>query len=120
VAAERLQNPGTLVKRVAPELGFEDPLGECLVLTGFNVLLALPVIWAALVRRWMLAWIAVAILLAVVLTLAEAVLYEQVTRYRGAGGVFWWINGVHFLWVFCSLGVIRLSGYRLERRTAAQ
>ena len=88
------------------------------LLTGLNVMLALPVIWAALVRRWMLAWIAVAILFAVILTAAEPVLFEQVQGGSGEAGIFWRLNGVHFLWVFCSLGVIRLCGYRFERTKA--
>ncbi len=90
--------------------------GFALVLACSNVLVAWPMIWAMLVRRWVLAWTVVALVIAVAVTFEEPDLFSRVTRGAADAGVFWWINGVHVAWICCSLVVMRLCGYRMERR----
>lgn len=87
-----------------------------LVLVGSNVMVAWPMIWATLVRRWVPAWTTVALVIAVAATLGELEGYNRVAGGGGDHEVFWWINGVHVTWVYCSLVVMRLCGYRVERR----
>ncbi len=45
--------------------------------------------------------------------------YPPNEEWSFEGKLFWWFNCTHFLWVICSLGAIRLCGYRLERAKAA-
>ena len=87
-----------------------------LALAGGNVMVAGPVIWAALVRRWVPAWTAAAFVIAVVLILKEPDVLRWVTpNVSDRDELFWWMNGVHIAWVYGSLLAIRLGGYRMER-----
>jgi len=87
-----------------------------LVLAGSNVMVAWPMIWAMLVRRWVPVWTAVALVIAVAVTLEEPEVFSRVAGGGPDAEVFWWVNGVHIAWVYCSLVAIRLCGYRMERR----
>jgi len=90
--------------------------GFIFVLAGTNAMVAWPVIWAALARRWVLVWTIVAVVIVVVLTLKEPDLFRRVGHGGASSGFFWWSNGVHIVWVYGSLLVIRFCGYRVERR----
>lgn len=91
-------------------------VGFTLVLAGSNILVAWPVIWATLARRWVPVWTAVAVVIAVAVTLGELEGYNRITGGGGDREIFWWINGIHVTWVYGSLVVIRLCGYRVERK----
>lgn len=88
-----------------------------LLLAGCNVVVAWPVIWAALVRRWMPAWTVVAVVIAVILTLEEPAIFRRVAGGGMDAELVWWVNGVHLAWIYGSLGVLRMYGYRMERRS---
>lgn len=87
-----------------------------LVLAVSNVLVAWPMIWATLVRRWVPIWTAAGLIIAIAVTLGEPKVFNRVVGWGADYGVFWWINGVHVTWVCCSLVVVRFCGYRVERR----
>ncbi|MBC8869845.1 MAG: hypothetical protein H8E44_10525 [Planctomycetes bacterium] len=106
LAGDELRDPETAWEMVA----------FALVLAGGNVMVAWPMIWAMLVRRWVPVWTAVALAIAVVITLEEPNVFSRVTRGSADAEVFWWINGVHIAWVYLSLVAIRLCGYRMEQR----
>ncbi len=82
------------------------------VLAAFNAVVAWPIIWAALVNRWMLVWTLVAIAIA----LGEPELFCLLTSESVDESSRWWVNVVHFAWLYGSLIAMRLCGYRLVRR----
>jgi hypothetical protein len=84
-----------------------------------NALLTLPLILALLLaRRSALAFL-VGLAFAGGVTLLEQSLFEALAQGPSNNAGLWWINGMECLWVFASLLLVRLAGYRLLRRGAA-
>lgn len=80
-----------------------------------NSLLALPALLTMFATRPMWWWILAVLAFAVIVTAAEPYLFTIMgsatdgTRYY----LFWWLNGVQWLWIIASTTTLRLAGFRL-------
>ena len=89
-------------------------IGFCLI-TVFNCLLAWPVIWAMLARSAWEAWIVVAFVCCVGLTIAEDAALSAVMGRGSSSDFIWIMNAVQTVGAAISLLAIRMSGFRMIR-----
>lgn len=86
------------------------------VLLGLNLLMPLPIIWAALIRRWAVLWFFLSVVIAAALCYAA---HGALITLAGRSGLqfyeFSMLGGGHFAWLMGSLLLLRAAGYRLRR-----
>ena len=89
-------------------------LGMLGVLTVFNVLLALPVIWSSFVSSWVPVWFVTAAVCFLGLTVAEISVFRAATGMTGVDeGIFWLMNAIQFAAAAVCLLFVRACGLRL-------
>ena len=81
----------------------------------FNCLLVWPVIWAMLARSAWAAWIVVAFVCCVGLTIAEGAVFNAAIGRGADTGFLWIMNVVQTIGAAISLLAVRLSGFRMIR-----
>jgi len=81
-----------------------------------NSLFSIPLVIALLLPRYAVFGIVLSLAFGVLVTLIEDSGYHAI---EGGGaspnGLFWYLNGTEYAWVFASLLAVRFAGYRLVR-----
>ena len=86
------------------------------VLTVFNALLPMPIVWGSFVRHRMPIWMSVAAACCVGLTMAEIIVFKAaIGRAGGDEDIFWIMNTIQFSAASVGLLIFRACGYRLTQ-----
>ena len=90
-----------------------ETLAVLIVISVFSSFLALPIIWATLVRRWIALWLPISIVCCVVLAVAEGMAMRRALGTGVDEEIFWALNAIQFVAATASLLLLRGSGVRL-------